>query len=334
MPRPDGAMSKPTQSDAPTSRVASLGDAAFELWHETFRPTAVEASPWLRGRVDAVDAPAQPDYVRSEVPGRHQILAFTEGMTHATQKSLAGGGDHYRDTLFRRGSLAVYSADINSEPLATRWNDPISFTSLSIDDAAFASVAEAADIDLAGVEFLDRFPPPDSLATDDVLFALVVALRDELLSEQALAAGHTVDPAGRVYAEALIQAAAAHVLRHHTARGLTPEAFTGGLTRRHVAQATDYARAHLAADVSLADLAAAADLSPYHFAREFKRSTGETAHGMLRRLRMETAATLLRATPHSVASVALDVGYASPSRFAAAFRKHTGVSPTVFRRDR
>ena len=323
-------MSEPATSNAPASRLASPGDAAFELWNDAFQPAVAETAPWLRGRVASVEAPPQPDFVRSDVAGHHQILAFTNPTpVPACEIGVDGSPDHFRDTRLAAGDLLVITAEGNSQPHATRWTKTLSLTSLSVDDAAFASVAQAADVDLAGVEFLDRFPTSGAAVTDSVLFSLVVALRDELLLDRAHAA---TDPSGRVYAEALVQAAAAHVLRHHTARGLVPEAYTGGLTARQVARARDYARAHLAADVSLADLAAAADLSPYHFAREFKRSTGETAHGMLRRLRMEHAAIALRQTPHSVAAVALDVGYASPSRFAAAFRKHAGVSPTAYRR--
>jgi AraC family transcriptional regulator len=36
----------------------------------------------------------------------------------------------------------------------------------------------------------------------------------------------------------------------------------------------------------------------------------------------------------SVATVALEVGYASPSHFAQLFRRETGVSPSDYRRQR
>ena len=305
----------------------------FDRWSEAFKPSAYQASPWLGGRIDAVSVDVSPNFVRSDVDGRHQILAFTQPhVTLTSEVGVDGNPDHFLDQPLRHGDLLIGSANQNSLPHATRWMQPIAFTSLSIDHSTFANVAASADQDLATIEFLNLFPAGDDANRDRTLFALMLALRDELLASES--AVSNADPAGRVYAEALMQAAAAHILRHHTARGLTPKAYTGGLTARQVARVRDYARAHLADDVSLADLAAAADLSPYHFAREFKRSTGETAHGMLRRKRMEHAAIALCETPDSVASVAVDVGYASPSRFAAAFRKHTGVSPTVYRRDR
>jgi AraC-like DNA-binding protein len=43
---------------------------------------------------------------------------------------------------------------------------------------------------------------------------------------------------------------------------------------------------------------------------------------------MEEAARLLRDRRHSVTEIAMRVGYANPSKFAAAFRKHFGVPPS------
>ena len=52
----------------------------------------------------------------------------------------------------------------------------------------------------------------------------------------------------------------------------------------------------------------------------------------LRGLRMDTAAQLLQESDLPVAEIAHRVGYEDPSRFAAAFRRHTGRRPTELRR--
>ena len=49
---------------------------------------------------------------------------------------------------------------------------------------------------------------------------------------------------------------------------------------------------------------------------------------------MDTARRLLRETKKSVAAVALEVGYASPSHFAQLFRRDTGLSPSDHGRQR
>ena len=47
---------------------------------------------------------------------------------------------------------------------------------------------------------------------------------------------------------------------------------------------------------------------------------------------MDTAAQLLQESDLPVAEIAHRVGYEDPSRFAAAFRRHTGRRPTELRR--
>ena len=52
----------------------------------------------------------------------------------------------------------------------------------------------------------------------------------------------------------------------------------------------------------------------------------------LKAFRMERAAQLLRETDRRIADVALEVGYESPSKFAAAFKRHFDVAPSAYRR--
>ena len=49
---------------------------------------------------------------------------------------------------------------------------------------------------------------------------------------------------------------------------------------------------------------------------------------------MDLARRLLRESQKSVIAVANDVGYSNPSHFAQLFRKETGLSPTIYRRQR
>jgi AraC family transcriptional regulator len=89
--------------------------------------------------------------------------------------------------------------------------------------------------------------------------------------------------------------------------------------------------AQLAEDVPLEDMAAAAYLSPFHFARLFKKVTGMSPHAYLAALRLERAQTLLATTDLSITEVSARVGYTSSSHFAKAFRQATGLSPRAFR---
>jgi AraC family transcriptional regulator len=89
--------------------------------------------------------------------------------------------------------------------------------------------------------------------------------------------------------------------------------------------------ARLDQDVPLEEMAAAAYLSPFHFARLFKKVTGMSPHAYLSALRLERAQMLLATTDLSVTEVSARVGYVSPSHFAKAFRQTTGLSPRAFR---
>jgi AraC family transcriptional regulator len=88
---------------------------------------------------------------------------------------------------------------------------------------------------------------------------------------------------------------------------------------------------NLSGDLSLAEIAAAFNLSPYHFALAFKRSTGLSPHQYVLRRRIERARELLAGTDLPVGVVARRVGFSSPRHFAQQFRGIVDVAPSAFR---
>jgi AraC-like DNA-binding protein len=85
-------------------------------------------------------------------------------------------------------------------------------------------------------------------------------------------------------------------------------------------------------DLRLADLGAIVHMSPYHFARLFKRATGLSPHRFILRRRIAAATALLAESTSSIRSVARTVGFTTASHFATTFRRVTGVTPTAYRR--
>jgi AraC-like DNA-binding protein len=97
-------------------------------------------------------------------------------------------------------------------------------------------------------------------------------------------------------------------------------------------RARDLLRDCLGEPVVLADAAAEAGLSPWHFLRLFRQAFRETPHQFLTRLRIERARDLLAVSGRSVTDICFDVGFSSLGSFSTLFGRHVGASPVAFRR--
>ncbi|WP_330970210.1 AraC family transcriptional regulator, partial [Lysobacter sp. A3-1-A15] len=106
----------------------------------------------------------------------------------------------------------------------------------------------------------------------------------------------------------------------------------GGLAPWVQRRCLELMRAQLSEDISLDELAAEAQLSPFHFARMFKQSVGVPPRAYLTQLRMEKACELLELTELSVTEIAHEVGYSSNQVLARIFHKHQRVTPSDYRR--
>lgn len=88
---------------------------------------------------------------------------------------------------------------------------------------------------------------------------------------------------------------------------------------------------HLDEPLPLAELAAIAGFSPYHFHRIFEHVTGEAPKAYLRRLRLERAVARLKVSPDNVLQIALEAGFTTHETFTRAFTRRFGISPSEFR---
>jgi AraC family transcriptional regulator len=90
-------------------------------------------------------------------------------------------------------------------------------------------------------------------------------------------------------------------------------------------------RARLHEPLTLADLAAEAYLSRFHFGRVFSQVTGSAPGEFLGALRLDAARALLLTTSLSVTDVCYEVGYASLGSFTTRFTSHVGLTPSALR---
>jgi AraC-like DNA-binding protein len=94
----------------------------------------------------------------------------------------------------------------------------------------------------------------------------------------------------------------------------------------------EYVEEHLDVDLSLEQMAAVARLSPYHFARQFKRATGLPPYQYVIMRRVERAKELLQAGADlPLAEVAAHAGFSDQSHFCHHFKRVVGVTPGQFR---
>ncbi len=100
---------------------------------------------------------------------------------------------------------------------------------------------------------------------------------------------------------------------------------------RRLWRARDFIEASFAERVTLERIAAAAELSPHHLLRLFKKFFGETPHQLVTRRRLEHARQLLL-TGRSVTDTCFDVGFESLGSFSTLFKTRLGVSPAQYRR--
>lgn len=176
-----------------------------------------------------------------------------------------------------------------------------------------------------------ELPRPDSVTLIDPALRpdpAIAAIGRTLLAEIACP-----DRIARLRFELLTQDLTLHLLRRWSNTGAhAPSLAKGGLAPWQTRRVLDYMRAHLADDIGLADLAAQAGLSTFHFVRTFRHTMGAPPHRYLAHLRVERARHLLETTDMPVTEVAAAVGYQTPQALARVFRRDMGSSPGEWRR--
>jgi AraC family transcriptional regulator len=139
-------------------------------------------------------------------------------------------------------------------------------------------------------------------------------------------------PGSRQYAETLGILLAHELLRLNNGRAEERSFVRGGLAAWQKTRVADYLEERLGENVLLSSLAEVAGLSPFHFSRAFKQSFGMPPLRYVTSRRIEHAKMLLAGREASVTQIAMAVGFGETSSFTTAFRRHTGMTPTAYRR--
>ena len=132
--------------------------------------------------------------------------------------------------------------------------------------------------------------------------------------------------------ESLATILSVHLIRHIVGSHRLPPSADGVLPRSKLHTVIEYIMEDLEGSPTLGQMAAVANLSPYHFARQFKAATGLAPHQYVISRRIERAQNLLRTDDElGLGEVALRVGFSDQSKFSFHFKRIVGVTPRQFR---
>jgi len=215
------------------------------------------------------------------------------------------------------GAISLVPA---GSPTWFRWSGRFAWNVVYLEPRVIERVAaEAFDLDPA------RLTIPSLDAVDLPQLRTVMETVDAELT-----AGGTGGP---LAAESLANVLAVQLIRHIRAPRGRRSRKDGSLPPAMLRAVIEYLEAQLDANPTLGQMAAIAGLSPFHFARRFKRSTGLPPHQFVITRRIERAKELLQGDEDlSLARVASRVGFMDQSQLTHHFKRVVGVTPGQFRR--
>ena len=186
-----------------------------------------------------------------------------------------------------------------------------SYLQLSISDAALTAASDGK----VELRMYRKFADPR-------LRALVGAVHAETL------AGF---PRGRLFLDSVEKEIAAALVTAHAVTHRPVQTHRSGLGAARLRKIKELIHAKMEDDLSLDEMAQAVGLSTAHFARMFRKSTGETPHQFILRERVERAKEMLRTPERRIMDIAIGCGFKTQQHFAQVFRDACGVSPTAYR---
>jgi AraC family transcriptional regulator len=190
------------------------------------------------------------------------------------------------------------------------------FIRLGLDPIFVSRIAEELGLDSDRIELVEQ-----RRETDLALRHIALAWRDGV---------QTGDAGDRMYAEALSTALAVRLLREYDAARPELKRRYGGLPGKKLARAVEYIQDQLDTDLTVSGIAQAVCLSPYHFMRLFKESTGQSPYQHVIEARVRKAKELLATGKLTISEAAHRVGFVDQSHLTRHFKRVFGMPPKTF----
>ena len=261
----------------------------------------------LRGYTD----PPEVQEIRTAATADQLIVLVTAGSCDLEVRRPGG----WRRSHQRPGVIGMTAP---GEEKTLRWRSETPHSTLQLHLPGEALVHSARE--LSGKELTKFRLPTGCFQSDPLLQAVMSSLADAMR-----------DGVPDLYAQAARELMITHLLVRYAGMPAPPER---NVHAERLRRADDFMRANLESPLTLQRIADVIGLSRFHTLRLFKSTYGETPIKRLTRLRMERAQLLLGQDGDSITEVAFRCGYDNPAHFANAFRRHTGITPTEFRRRR
>ena len=249
--------------------------------------------------------------IRISAKSQHIIVLFTKPANEMNIRCL----EVNRNSPPPLGSIALVPA---GEVADVSWRGTKDCLRVYVEPALVKRVAASSfERDLSrAIPPLDAFVAPE--------------LRSAMLAIEAESAAGGLG--GPLLIESLSNILGVHLIRHVFGFGQPATLERGALPNRKLVATIDYIMANLDNTPTLARMAALVHLSPDHFARQFKASTGFAPYQFVIMRRVERAQQLLRGRQElSLAEVAISAGFSDQSQLCLHFKRIVGVSPGQFR---
>jgi AraC-like DNA-binding protein len=318
---PNAASSGAPSSHRPVSGVSTVDPAADRAAHATveFRPADIARRDVMRMnglQMDAIELMRREPYEYDANASGHLLIMAERGERDDGETLVEG---------LPVSTLRTFTGRLSFVPHGHRfwgWGKPRVLTHVTYFCIDPAGPLLDPELRFAETEFKPRL-----YFHDKDLWAIASKLKSH---------GDGAAPGRRQYVETL-SILLGHELLRLNSGVVEPESgaatyVRGGLAPWQRNRVADYVEAHLADDMPLGTLAEVARLSQFHFARAFKQSFGIPPHRYLTSRRIERAKLLLADATVSVTEAGVAVGFGDTSSFTTAFRRHAGITPSVYRR--
>jgi len=229
-----------------------------------------------------------------------------------------------REVRFSSDRTSIYDAPVgalelipkNSDIFA-KWNVP--------KENLLTSISSQRLKELAAWEFEDlnfEFRPPKPGLIDKTAASISSLIRTEV---------NRSETPNELALDSLNIVFWIHLLRHHSTLADNRNIYhRGGMPRSKWNLVNDYIHNNLAHKLRIDQLARVASMSPSHFLRTFRQTTGQTPHQYILNIRLEYASQSIR-KGHSFDFVVSQTGFSSQSHLTSAMREKWGITPAKLR---